>query len=82
MFTKAPRPFRTIWICEIGGSCFQDPLRGVPCSPVLDDKVCVRRQSLCQTTKVCVRREEDLGEMKLGKKGGWGAGVVMLWLTA
>ena len=59
MFTKASRPFRTVWIYEIGGSRFQAPLRGVPCSPVLDDKV-------------CVRREEDLGEMKLGKKCGSG----------
>ena len=55
---------------KIGGSRFQAPLRGVPCSPVLDDKV-------------CVRREEDLGEMKLGKKcGSGGRGEVMFWLTA
>ena len=61
MFTKAPRTFRSVWIYEIGGPRFQDPLPGPPCSPVLDDKV-------------CVRREEDLGEMKLGKKGGSGRG--------
>ena len=69
MLTKAPRPFRTVWAYEIGGSVFK----------TLSEKKKKRPSPWGSLlTPLLVRCEDHLGETKLGKTvaaGGWpGAG--------